>query len=124
MPVLHLLLFHIYYHQGVILLEEESRKFLAHPTSSNVAPRAKQKTRGPVRSVSFIMLPSAGFIGFRTVKVFCHICSKLIPSSAMRNSTTFNCLQENNTFTKTHCISQIPKRTKQINRFNEDNIIG
>lgn len=46
---------------------------LLEATISNVAPRATQKRMGPVRSVSFMMLPSAGFIGLSTVKVFCHM---------------------------------------------------
>lgn len=51
-------------------------------TSNNVAPKAKQKTIGPAKSVSFMMLPSATFSGCSTVSVFCQIWSKLIPNSA------------------------------------------
>lgn len=40
-----------------------------------------QKRMGPVRSVSFMMPPSAGLNGFNTVSVFCHMWSKSIPSS-------------------------------------------
>ncbi len=50
-------------------------------TINSVPPRAMQKRTGPVRSVSFIILPSAGFSGFNTVRVFCQIWSKLMPNS-------------------------------------------
>ena len=43
-----------------------------------------QKRIGPVRSVSFIILPSAGLNGFKTVMVFCQMWSKLMPSSSER----------------------------------------
>lgn len=51
-------------------------------TSSRVAPKARQNTMGPARSVSFMMLPSATFSGCSTVSVFCQMWSKLMPSSA------------------------------------------
>lgn len=50
-------------------------------TSNNVAPKARQKTIGPAKSVSFMMLPSATFNGCSTVSVFCQMWSKLIPNS-------------------------------------------
>lgn len=50
-------------------------------TIKRVAPKAMQKITGPVKSVSFMMLPSAGFIGFSTVRVFCQMWSKLMPNS-------------------------------------------
>lgn len=50
-------------------------------TSNNVAPKARQKTIGPAKSVSFMMLPSATFNGWSTVSVFCQMWSKLIPNS-------------------------------------------
>lgn len=50
-------------------------------TRRSVAPKAKQKTMGPARSVSFMMLPSATFSGWSTVRVFCQMWSKLIPNS-------------------------------------------
>lgn len=53
-------------------------------TRRSVAPNAKQKTMGPARSVSFMMLPSAAFNGWSTVSVFCQMWSKLIPNSEGR----------------------------------------
>lgn len=55
-------------------------------TRSSVAPKAKQKTIGPARSVSFMMLPSATFSGWSTVRVFCQMWSKLIPNSETEES--------------------------------------
>lgn len=50
-------------------------------TRSKVAPKARQNTMGPARSVSFIMLPSAAFMGWSTVRVFCQMWSKFMPNS-------------------------------------------
>lgn len=55
--------------------------FGANPTIIKATPSAMQKMIGPVRSVSFIMLPSAGLKGFNTVRAFCQMWSKLMPSS-------------------------------------------
>ena len=52
-----------------------------------MAPKARQNTMGPARSVSFMMLPSATFMGCSTVRVFCQMWSKLIPSSVFANTT-------------------------------------
>lgn len=53
-------------------------------TIIRVTPSATQKMTGPVRSVSFIMLPSAGLQGFSTVRAFCQMWSRLMPSSGQR----------------------------------------
>lgn len=63
-----------------------------HPcylTSNNVEPKAKQNTMGPAKSVSFMMLPSAAFNGCNTVRVFCQIWSKLIPSSSDKTTVFY-----------------------------------
>lgn len=55
-----------------------------------MAPKARQKTMGPAKSVSFMMLPSATFKGCNTVSVFCQMWSKLIPNSKEKESKEAN----------------------------------
>lgn len=52
-----------------------------------VTPSPTQKMIGPVRSVSFMMLPSAGLEGFSTVRAFCQMWSRLMPSSGQHSHT-------------------------------------
>lgn len=70
-------------------------------------PRATQKRMGPVRSVSFMMLPSAGMKGFNTVSVFCHMWSKSTPSSE-KNKQSKRLLKEESKLQKTNkCLVKL-----------------
>lgn len=52
-------------------------------TSSKKAPKAKQKIKGPAKSVSSMICPSIALNGFNTAIAFANMWEKLMPSSTI-----------------------------------------